>query len=156
MIKKCSIRWCRYFSRFGFNFANLPLLGSCTLIALKHLMVMSSMWPIGPLVGYNTQFYRIKGGGGLGRGGVPPPPPTYHFEPYILPQQTIYRWKGNLTANRIHFKCLKNIFISRFYEQFSRNDSSMAPERLFEIISNFKYMNILTHFKARGLEISNI
>ena len=50
MIKKCSIRWCRYFSRFGFNFANLPLLGSCTVIALKHLMVVSSMWPIGPLV----------------------------------------------------------------------------------------------------------
>ena len=41
MIKKCSIRWCRYFSRFGFNFANLPLLGSCTVIALKHLMVVS-------------------------------------------------------------------------------------------------------------------
>ena len=50
MIKKCSMRWCRYLSRFGFNFANLPLLGRCTLIALKHLMVVSSMWPIGPLV----------------------------------------------------------------------------------------------------------
>ena len=54
MIKKCSMRWCRYFSRFGFNFANLPLLGSCTLIALKHLMVVSSMWPIGPLVESET------------------------------------------------------------------------------------------------------
>ena len=38
------------FSMLGFNFANLPLLGSCTLIALKHLMAVSSMWPIGPLV----------------------------------------------------------------------------------------------------------
>ena len=50
MIKKCSMRYCRYFSRLGVNFANLPLLDSCTLIALKHLMVVSSMWPIGPLV----------------------------------------------------------------------------------------------------------
>ena len=45
-----------------------------------------------------TQFYRIKGGGGPGR-------PL----PKILPQQTIYRWKGNLTANAIHFKYWKNI-----------------------------------------------
>ena len=33
--------------------------------------------------------------------------------------------------------------ISRFYEQFSRNSSAMAPERMFEKISNFKIMNIL-------------
>ena len=64
------------------------------------------------------------------------------FEPLILPQQTIYRWKGNLTANRIHFKYLKNILISRFYEQFSRNGSAMTPEQLFEKISNFKNMNM--------------
>ena len=32
--------------------------------------------------------------------------------------------------------------ISRFYEQFSRNNSAMAPERLFEKISNFKNMNM--------------
>ena len=92
--------------------------------------------------GCNTQFYRIKGGGGLG--GAPPPPPHTHthtpitFEPLILPQQTIYLWKGNLTANRIHFKYLKNILISRFYEQFSQNGSAMAPERLFEKFQTFK------------------
>ena len=33
--------------------------------------------------------------------------------------------------------------ISRFYQQFSRNGSAMAPERMFEKISNFKIMNIL-------------
>ena len=69
--------------------------------------------------------------------GDPPP-----LEPYILPQQTIYRWKGNFTANRIHLKYWENILISRFYEQFSRNGSAMAPERLFEKISTFKNMNI--------------
>ena len=59
------------------------------------------------------------------------------FERQILPQQTIYRWKGNLTASRIHFKYWKNVLISRFYEQFSRNDPAMAPEQLFKKISNF-------------------
>ena len=33
--------------------------------------------------------------------------------------------------------------ISRFCEQFSRNGSAMAPERLFEKISDFKNMNLL-------------
>ena len=61
----------------------------------------------------------------------------------MLPQQTIYRWKGNLTANRIHFKYLRNILMSRFYEQFSQNGSAMAPERLIGKILNFKNMNIL-------------
>ena len=33
----------------------------------------------------------------------------------------------------------------------------MAPEQLFEKISKFlKYERIIYHFKARGLEISNI
>ena len=38
---------------------------------------------------------------------------------------------------------MKNILISRFYEQFSRNGSAMAPEQLFEKISNIKIMNML-------------
>ena len=38
---------------------------------------------------------------------------------------------------------MKNILISRFYEQFSRNGSAMAPEQMFKKISNFKIMNIL-------------
>ena len=44
--------------------------------------------------------------------------------------------------NRIHFKYFQNILISRFYKQFSRNGSAMAPEQLFEKISNFKNMNL--------------
>ena len=45
--------------------------------------------------------------------------------------------------NRIHFKYLKNILISRFYKQFSRNGFAMAPEQLFEKIADFKIMNTL-------------
>ena len=70
-------------------------------------------------------------------------PPPIIFETWTLLQQTIYHWKGNLTSNRIHFKYLKNILISRFYEQLSWNGSVMAPEQLFEKISNFKNMNVL-------------
>ena len=33
-------------------------------------------------------------------------------------------------ASRIHFKYQKNILISRLYEQFSRNDSTKAPQCL--------------------------
>ena len=66
----------------------------------------------GDLFDSNTQFYRIKGGGGSGR-------PRIILEWQILPQQTIYRWKGNLTVSMIHFKYSKIILISRFYEQFS-------------------------------------
>ena len=46
----------------------------------------------------------------------PPPPPTI-FERQILPQQTIYRWKGNLIASRVHFKYWKNEK-KKLYEQF--------------------------------------
>ena len=45
-----------------------------------------------------------------------PPPPTIIFERQSLTQQIIYHWKGNLTADRIHFNHWKNILISRFYE----------------------------------------
>ena len=83
--------------------------------------------------GNYTQFYRIKGGDGSGR-----PPLQIIFEREILPQQTIYRWKGNLTASRIHFKYWKIILISRFYEQFSRNGSAMASERLFKKFQTYK------------------
>ena len=38
---------------------------------------------------------------------------------------------------------MKNILISRFYKQFSLNGSAMAPEQLFEKISNVKNMNML-------------
>ena len=80
----------------------------------------------------SAQFYKIKGGGGSGRS----PPIILKWQ--TLPQQTIYRRKGNLMASRIHFKYWENIFISRIYEQFSRNDSKMTPEWLSE--KNFKLL----------------
>ena len=59
--------------------------------------------------------------------------PQIIFEGQNLPQQTICHWKGNLSKSPIHFKYRQNIIILRLYEQFSRNDSAMAPEK----ISNF-------------------
>ena len=72
-----------------------------------------------------TQFYRIKGGGGA--------PPPIIFQRQILPQQTIYHWKGNLIVSRTHFKYQKVILISRLYEQFRE----MASEWLFKNIPHF-------------------
>ena len=66
------------------------------------------------------------------------PPPPIIFERQILPQQTIYRWKGNLTASRIHFKYWKDILISRLHEQFSLHDSALAPEWPSEKLQTFK------------------
>ena len=79
------------------------------------------------------------------RGAPPPPPPPIIFKGRNWPQQTIYHWKGNLMASWIHFKYWKNILISRLYGQFSRNDSAMAPERLFKKVSNLQNINILKH-----------
>ena len=55
----------------------------------------------------------------------------------------MYHWKGNLLESPIHFRYQQNILISRLYEQFSRNDSAMAPEWLSEKISNPENMNRL-------------
>ena len=52
--------------------------------------------------------------------GVPPPPPII-FERLQLPQQSIYRRKGNLSESPNHQKYWENILISWFYEQFSRS-----------------------------------
>ena len=84
---------------------------------------------------YFTQF--IQGGESTGWGGgvevLRAPPSPIIFDRQILPQQTLYHWKGNLTASRIDFKYWKNILISRLYEQLSRNDSKMA------VWKNFKF-----------------
>ena len=69
-----------------------------------------------------------------------PSTPPIIFEGRNWPQQTIYRWKGNLMASRIHFKYWKNILISRLYEQFSRKDSAMALEKNFKLL---KYEHII-------------
>ena len=80
--------------------------------------------------------------------GVPPPPII--FEGRNLSQQTIHHWKGNLSKSPIHFRYRQNILISRLYEQFSRNDCAMAPEKNFRLL---KYEHIIDHFKAHDLEI---
>ena len=48
----------------------------------------------------------------------PPPPPPIIFERLKLPQQIIYRRKGNLSESPNHQKYWENILVSRFYEQF--------------------------------------
>ena len=48
-------------------------------------------------------------------------PPPIIFERLKLPQQIIYRRKGNLSESPNHKKYWENILISRLYEQFSRS-----------------------------------
>ena len=67
-----------------------------------------------------TQFCRIKGCGGAGC-----PPPPIIFKRLKLPQQIIYRRKGNLLESPNHQKYWGNILISRFYEQFSRSSRNL-------------------------------
>ena len=81
------------------------------------------------------------------------PHPPIIFQGRNRPQQTIYHWKGNLMASRIHVKYWKNILILRIYEQFSRNDSAIAPEKNFKLL---KYEHIIYSFEASDLEISNM
>ena len=49
------------------------------------------------------------------------PPPPIILKRLRLPQQIIYRQKGNLLESPDHIKYQGNILISRFYEQFSRS-----------------------------------
>ena len=69
-------------------------------------------------------------------------PPPIIFERLKLPQQIIYRRKGNLSENPDHFKHRKNILISRFYEQFSRSSRILGHFWKFEKISNSWNTNI--------------
>ena len=75
------------------------------------------------------------------RCGVAPPPII--FERLKLPQQIIYRQKENLSESPNHQKYWKNILVSRFYEQFSRNRRNLGHFRKFEKISNSQNMNTL-------------
>ena len=78
------------------------------------------------------------------------PPPPIIFERLKLPQQIIYRRKGNLFESPNHLKYWENILISRFYEQFSP---------FLEVRKNFKLLehkHIIYHFEAGNLEIPNI
>ena len=86
-----------------------------------------------------------------------PPPQPIIFERQILPQQTIYRWKGNLTASRIHFKYWKKYFdlaiLCAIFAKWLRNGSGTAVQKHLKLM---KYEHIIYHFEARGLEILNI
>ena len=66
----------------------------------------------------------------------PPPPPPIIFERLKLPQQIIYRRKGNLSESPNHLKYWENILISRSYEHFSRNSRNLGHFWKFEKISN--------------------
>ena len=85
----------------------------------------------------STQFCRIKGCGGAGW------PPTNNFLKRLkLPQQIIYRRKGNLSESPNHKKYWENILISRFYKQFSRSSRILGHFWKFEKISNFQTYHI--------------
>ena len=110
----------------------------------KATLASVSKWNLGKAIarfhsGMNTHFYRIR--------DTPPP-----RQGRSLPLQTIYHWKGNLSKRPIHFRYRQNILISRLYEQFSRNDSAMAPEK-FQTLKN---EHIMYHFKARSGDSVNI
>ena len=68
---------------------------------------------------------------------VPPPPPPVIFERLNLPQQNIYRRKGNLSESSNHLKYRENILISLFYEQLSPSSRNLGHFWKFEKISNF-------------------
>ena len=89
------------------------------------------------------------------RGG----PPPIIFERLKLPQQIIYRRKGNLSESPNHQKYWGNILISRFYEQFSRSSRILGHFWKFEKISNSWNTNISYIILKRviwGFQICNL
>ena len=74
--------------------------------------------------------------------GVPPSPTPIIFERLKLPQQIIYRRKGNLSESPNHLEYWENILISRFYEQFLRSSGNLGQFWKFEKISNSWNTNI--------------
>ena len=69
-------------------------------------------------------------------------PPSIIFERLKLPQQIIYRRKGNLSESPNHLKYWENILISRFYKQSSRSSRNLGHFWKFEKISNSWNTNI--------------
>ena len=69
-------------------------------------------------------------------------PPPIIFERLKVPQQIIYRRKGNLSESPNHQKYWENILISRFYKQFSRSRRILGHFWKFEKISTSKNTNI--------------
>ena len=83
-------------------------------------------------------------------------PPPIIFERFKLPQQIIYRRKGNLSESPNHFKYRKNILISRFYEQFSRSSRILGHFGSSKKFKLLQHKHIIYHFEAGDLEIPNI
>ena len=85
----------------------------------------------------SLKLYTIFQNKRMRRCGVPPPPPPpIIFERLKLPQQIIHRRKENISESPNCQKYWKNILVSRFYEQFSRNRRNLGHFRKFEKISN--------------------
>ena len=82
------------------------------------------------LYNVNIQFCRIK------HAAVRGAPPSIIFERLKLPQEIIYRRKGNLSESPNHCKHRENILISLFYEQFSLSGRVLRRFWKFEKISN--------------------
>ena len=103
-----------------------------------------------------TISYRIKGGG-----GSPPSPPQkkkFFFQWQILPQQTIYRWKGNLIASRIHFKYWKNILICDFMSSFREMTLQLlqngCPKKFQTYTVITYYMSFLSTWSGDSVNIN--
>ena len=81
--------------------------------------------------------------GGSGRPPLPPPPHR-SFENQWRNIDILYIiLKGIVWRFRFSFNFSKIFLFRNFMSKFSRSDSSMAPEWVFEKISNFWNMNIL-------------
>ena len=82
----------------------------CMLILIEPVSsqeVLNGTWKLKYTILQNKRMRRC---------GVAPPPII--FERLKLPQQIIYRRKGNLSESPNHQKYWENILFSRFYEQF--------------------------------------
>ena len=77
-----------------------------------------------------------------------PPPPPIIFEHQVLPKQTIYHWKGNLTASRIHFRYWKNILISRLYD-FPEMTSQWLQNGCPKNFKLLKYQHIILSLEIK-------
>ena len=58
----------------------------------------------------------------------PPPPPRYILKGETDPNKLYTSLERHLSQSPIHFRQRQNILISQLDEQFSRNDSAMAPQ----------------------------
>ena len=104
-------------SDFSLNLSNVSF--HFKIVQSEQLFRLLRLKSFQKATGCSNHYIRCHGSAkGCGGAGCPPP---IIFERLKLPQQVIYRRKGNLSESRNHFKYRENILISRFYEQFSRS-----------------------------------